>query len=372
MKKVFLPIALGLIVFLLVASIPTGIGGHRMPNMAYRVNKIPEVRVKPPSPVEVDFEAPKNNDIIDSWGYYTVKVDAYSPNGIKKVTLSVDGSTYDITENLLEGFYCHEWSIQADGDYTLEAKATDNNNKRNSAEITVTVSTGTPPPGKWAVVIGIADYQGRDSDLWNPDSDASEMKSILIENGYPDSQIKYLTNRKATASAILDAIDWLVANEGPDDQVFFFFSGHGFRVPDGDGWDSDSESDGHDEGLVSYDLYGLPDGMIAERLANLNSTDVGMCFCQCHSGGMFDDNDDAGITGTGRVIVAACKADQYGWDYRLLKNTLFFYYWGDQGLLQDNADSVESAYTYCYPFVVAEQPDSQPQIYDNYPGEFTL
>ena len=35
-----------------------------------------------------------------------------------------------------------------------------------------------PPPdaaNKWAVVIGIADYTGRDSDLWHPDEDASEM-----------------------------------------------------------------------------------------------------------------------------------------------------------------------------------------------------
>jgi hypothetical protein len=87
---------------------------------------------------------------------------------------------------------------------------------------------------------------------------------------------------------------------------------------------------------------------------------------------MFDDNSDSGITGTGRVIVSACKADQYGWDYRFLRNTLFFYYWGDEGLLQDNAYSVESAYAYAYPLVTAEQPDSQPQLWDNYSGEFNL
>jgi hypothetical protein len=378
MKKVFLPIALGLVVFLLMASIPTGTNaptdasGYRMPNMVDRVQKLSEVRDKPPSPVTVSFSDPTDGQTIDSYGIYTVKVDADSPNGIKKVTLAVDGVTYDITNNYVGGYYCYDWNIQADGDYTLEAKATDNRNKRGSAEITVHVVTGTPPPGKWAVVIGIADYTGRDSDLWNPDSDASEMKSILLENGYPDSQIKFLTNRKATATAILDAIDWLIANEGPNDQVFFFFSGHGYRAPDNENWDDDSESDGYDEGLVTYDFYGLPDGMLADRFVQLESTDIGMCFCQCHSGGMFDDNDDAGITGTGRVLVSACKADQYGWDYKLLRNTLFFYYWGDQGLLLDNADSVESAYSYAYPFVVAEQPDSQPQLWDNYPGDFSL
>lgn len=72
------------------------------------------------------------------------------------------------------------------------------------------------------------------------------------------------------------------------------------------------------------------------------------------------------------IIVAACKADQYGWDYLNLVNTLYFYYFGDFSLLRNNADSIESAHVYAYPFVVAEQPDSQPQLYNNYPGEFYL
>ena len=56
----------------------------------------------------------------------------------------------------------------------------------------------------------------------------------------------------------------------------------------------------------------------------------------------------------------------------LLENTLFCYYFVDEGLLDDNANSVEAAHAYAYPYVVAEQPDSQPQLYDNYPGEFYL
>jgi len=228
-----------------------------------------------------------------------------------------------------------------------------------------------PTIGKWALIIGIADYKGGANDLWHPDEDAAEMYSELVDQqGYPAGNVKMLTNRAATASAILAAIDWLMANEKAGDEVVFFYSGHGFRAEDSVGWDGDSESDGYDEGIVSYDLYGLPDGMLKEKFAAIESTKFALLFGSCHSGGMFDDNDD--LQQTGRIIASACKADQFGWDYSALGNTLWGYYFVDQGLLNNNAASIESAHEYAYPLVVAIQPDSQPQLYDGYDGEFVL
>jgi len=224
---------------------------------------------------------------------------------------------------------------------------------------------------KWAVIIGIADYQGTDSDLWHPDEDAKDMYSELIrQQGYRKASVKLLTNSKATASTISSAISWLVANEKAGDEVVFFFSGQGYRAPDSEAWDSDVETDGNDEMIVTHDFYGLPDGWFKSMFAAIESTKFALMFGSCYSGGMFDDNDD--LQGTGRVIASACKANQLGWDYFYLGNTLWGYYFVDEGLLDNNANSVEAAHAYAYPRVVAEQPDSQPQLYDNYPGTFTL
>jgi len=225
--------------------------------------------------------------------------------------------------------------------------------------------------GKWAVVVGIADYQGTDSDLWHPDEDAKEMYAELTrQQGYPKRNVKLLTNKGATASAIVNAVNWLVTNEKAGDEVVFFYSGHGYRAPDTEKWDNDTESDGYDEMIVTYDFYGLPDGWFKQKFATIENTKFALMFGSCHSGGMFDDDDD--LQGTGRVIASACKAEQYGWDYLLLGNTLWGYYFVDEGLLDNNANSVETAQAYAYPRVVAEQPDSQPQLYDNYPGDFIL
>jgi uncharacterized caspase-like protein len=234
---------------------------------------------------------------------------------------------------------------------------------------------------KWAVVIGIADYQGTEDDLWHPDEDAKEMARALSKDyGFPTGNVKVLLNGEATAEAIMSAIDWLELNEDGNSTVVFFFSGHGYRARDSESWDDDAEYDGYDEGIVSYDLYGLPDGLsskyatLGNEFASFETQKFALIFGSCHSGGMFDD-PSVDLRTEGRVISSACKADQYGWDYFTLGNTLFGYYFVDRGILKGRADlngdgvSMEEALAYASPLVAAQQPDSEPQIYDGYEGE---
>lgn len=322
-------------------------------------------------PLKVEIVSPADGSTLPP-GTHRVLVSASAKVGVSKVMAKIDGdeatSWTDITSNFDGTYYYHDWAVGTDGSYALTARVTASNGK--SKEDTSTVYIGARPPQRWALVIGIADYSGKDSDLWHPDEDAKEMQRELLESGYPDSNVRVLLNRKATAQAILDAIEWLVSNEQAGDEVVFFYSGHGFNATDAENWDDDVESDHSDEGIVSHDFYGLPDGMLRDKFSAVESTKFALMFGSCHSGGMFDDDDD--LQGKGRVIAAACKADQYGWDYMLLGNTLWGYWFVDMGLRADNAFSVEGAHAYAYPNIVAEQPDSQPQIYDNYTGDFGL
>ena len=228
---------------------------------------------------------------------------------------------------------------------------------------------------KWAVVIGIADYEGTEYDLWHPDEDAKEMARALTKDyGFSTGNVKVVLNGEATVEAIVSAIDWLALNEDENSTVVFFFSGHGYRATDGDNWDADIESDGYDEMIVSYDFYGLPDGLLRDRFSNFETPKFALIFAQCHSGGMFDD-PNVDLQAQGRVINSACKADQYGWDYFTLGNTLFGYYFVDRGILKGRADvngdgvSMEEALVYTYPLVMTKQPESEPQIYDGYEGQ---
>jgi hypothetical protein len=246
-----------------------------------------------------------------------------------------------------------------------------------------------PPVDKWAVVIGISDYatyEGKEYDLLNPHEDAREMVEALVcYYGFPLDHIIYLCNDTATAANILYAIYWLEQQEGPNSTVVFFFSGHGGQVADNVtkeyGLDNDNETDGMDEGIVTYDWYGLPDGLLGEMFSAFETTKFALIFDCCYSGGMLDDVD--GLKADGRVIVTACKVDQYAWDYEGLGNTLFGYYFVDEAILQGMAQksaradgvSMEEAFRYAHPRVTRIlQPDpdykhSQPQIYDGFAGE---
>jgi hypothetical protein len=293
----------------------------------------------------------------------------------------------------------HQVRVEVDPQNRI-AESNEGNNAA-SAGITVVspstppqVSSSTlpqsPPPtleDKWAVVIGISDYQGTANDLWNPDKDAMDMQQALITKyGFPRDNIKMLLNSQATYQAILGAINWLAGVEDSSSTVVFLFSGHGFRAPDSRGLDTDREVDGYDEGIVSYDMYNLPDGLLRQKFSAFETKNFALIFCSCYSGGMFDDpNVDLGAPG--RIICSACKTNQLGWDYLRLANTLFGYYFIDEGILQGKADgatlagvetsgvkdgqvSIEEALAYAYPRVTVMQPQSQPQIYDGFAGEF--
>ncbi len=51
----------------------------------------------------------------------------------------------------------------------------------SSVSVLSAASIQTTGASKWALVIGIADYEGTDLDLWHPDEDAKEMYAELTK-----------------------------------------------------------------------------------------------------------------------------------------------------------------------------------------------
>jgi len=241
---------------------------------------------------------------------------------------------------------------------------------------------------KYAVVIGISDYAGRPDippgyeDLWNPDKAALKMKQALVEEyGYPEQNVLTLLNGDATAQGIIGALTWLAFSTNEHSSVTFFYSGHGGSAPDTWWLDADIESDGWDEGIISHDWVPIADGVLKELFSAVQARKLSMVFDCCYSGGMFDDDDD--LQAEGRVIVAACKAEQLSYDVLEMDNTLFGYYFIDEGILSGMADasrngvSMEEALAYTAPMITAftyNNPHplidlSEPQIYDGYSGQ---
>ncbi|MEM2878482.1 MAG: caspase family protein [Candidatus Hadarchaeales archaeon] len=226
-----------------------------------------------------------------------------------------------------------------------------------------------PSVDRWAVVIGISDYRGRQYDLQYCDDDARDMYSYLLSRGYPAGNIKLLLDGNATAKNIMAALDWLNSWEGPNSEVVIFYSGHGSAY---DGY-NDGDAEYTDEAIVSSDLYLILDGQLRQKLSTFSSTKITLVFDSCFSGGMDD------LNGNGRVVVAACGEEEYSYDgTKEQKNGVFSYYFvGNEAAGLQKYNVVENAFAYAAPlasgFVMTQYGEKMnPVMYDQYAGDWTI
>src|SRR6185295_8848105 len=150
----------------------------------------------------------------------------------------------------------------------------------------------------WALLIGIDRYPklGSEWQLEGCGNDVAILHDTLsCRFGFADDQITVLRDEQATRDGILAAMESLVQRAGKNDEVVFFYSGHGSQQTDGPEGD---EADGLDETLVPYDGGRLPypnrditDDEIYLWLLRLTAVTpfVTLIFDCCHAGTILRD-----------------------------------------------------------------------------------
>jgi hypothetical protein len=171
---------------------------------------------------------------------------------------------------------------------------------------------GMPCEGdKYAVVVGISDYVGTMNDLDYADDDAV-LVTYILDKIYRFKRIATLTDGEATHDSILAAIDNVRAAANRDDEVVFFFSGHGMSgiAQDGDTERIDEaiavNPDPHDGPFAS--LQPIWDGELRKAFANFPTSRIIFIFDTCMAGGM-DDLEEPD-----RVILMASGERGYAWE----------------------------------------------------------
>ena len=105
---------------------------------------------------------------------------------------------------------------------------------------------------KSALLVGINDYPGTQNDLSGCVNDITNVYDVLVKYfGFAPPDITLLSNKRATKTAILDALKALIAGGGEGDSLVFHYSGHGSQIRDTDG---DELADGQDEIICPYDF----------------------------------------------------------------------------------------------------------------------
>jgi metacaspase-1 len=139
---------------------------------------------------------------------------------------------------------------------------------------------------KHALLVGINDYKGV-NDLQGCVNDVTNVRSILKTFfGFNNSEIRVLTDSRATKNNILARLNSMVKNAGAGDCLIFHFSGHGSQIRDREG---DELSDHMDELICPYDMDWdngfITDDMLREILQQLKKgVRMEILLDSCHSG----------------------------------------------------------------------------------------
>jgi len=133
---------------------------------------------------------------------------------------------------------------------------------------------------KEALVVGVSDYAGTNSDLNGIDRDVEKMKNLFQTWGF---HVTLLYNKESMK--IVDYLDKYGDNLTAKDTFAFYYSGHGSHKKD----TSHDEADGQDETLVLSDGVvnkHLIDDILYAKFNNIKAKKI-VFFDSCHSGTVF-------------------------------------------------------------------------------------
>jgi hypothetical protein len=136
----------------------------------------------------------------------------------------------------------------------------------------ITVRPGGDPSDRYALLVGIDDYPGDDSDLLSDINDVRSMKRVLLERfGFREENILVLTDSVATRENIITGFRQHLSKAGGAGAAVFYYSGHGTQVDTADNHTSayGTEADGKDEALYVWGSDGAGALLIDDELGRL-------------------------------------------------------------------------------------------------------
>lgn len=140
-----------------------------------------------------------------------------------------------------------------------------------------------------ALLVGIDQYADEADRLYGCVNDVFSVSAALQDCGFEPDDIRTCLDHRATADGILSRLEWLVDDARDGDELVFYYSGHGARVPE---YGANHEPDRLSETLVPYDFDWTPERSVSdEQIYDLYaqlpySVQFLMIFDCCHSGGM--------------------------------------------------------------------------------------
>lgn len=184
---------------------------------------------------------------------------------------------------------------------------------------------GAPPSKRWAVVIGIQDYDGNTESTLGGDGDAKAVRTALLKAGWLPDHIRMVTGDAPTAAGIRAAMEWLAARSTPTSFSLLHYSGHVCIASRG------PCAAGHTY-LWSRDNVFLPETEVVARMKRVHGyswLDVAGC-----EAGAFD----AGYHSSTRMFSGSSRADETSYEDPDWKKSVWAGLVWDRGFARGLAD----------------------------------
>jgi len=148
------------------------------------------------------------------------------------------------------------------------------------------IEKNRPLKDKWAVLVGISNFQDPSLNLQYAAKDARDFRNFLInESNFKPDHVKILVDAQATRANIIGALgaDWLGTRVGPDDLVLVYISSHGSTAT------SEAKNTNfvaaYDTNMNNLILAGIPMQWLTAGISKLVKSDrMVLVLDVCHAG----------------------------------------------------------------------------------------
>lgn len=215
------------------------------------------------------------------------------------------------------------------------------------AAVVLAPAQAAPPreAQRWALLVGVGEYQGRTQDIAGSAGDALDMREALLRAGWRADHIMTLTDGHATAANVRAGLRWLAERADDRSVSVFLYSGHVKQI----GGDPDRDGEAVDEFMWPSDNKLISDAELANALRAVRGWSWTV-IAGCEAAG-FDD----GVSGPRRLFTGSSQEPEKSYDHPGWGNSVFLGLMVDRAMLQGQADfdhngvvSIHEAFHYAH------------------------
>jgi hypothetical protein len=324
------------------------------------------------TPPVININSPSDGATVSSTSVTVAWTGSDADSGIDYYQIRIDGGSWTNKGTSTS----HTYTGLSETSHTVNVQAYDQAGNYATDSVSFTVDTSSTNVEKWAVIVGISDYDAI-NDLSYCDEDATDWYNfvtgstmnfdhvVVLGDGHSSNYPQW--DGYASEYNIKQALNNMVTQADSDDIICFLTSGHGAGNGYGSSyicaWDCGSGDNGEDGDFYDTELEAILDDAVADKIF--------VFIDHCYSGGFGPEL--MSMSNSANVYLAVtCSDSGYGYDYPSGQNGAWTYFFLEVAWINHYGSSAATALETIFDYALANYPysgDHTPEEYDGNSGQ---